>query len=191
MSLLASLPPLLAQAADHGHDAAHGAESEGILQIFGIQWPLMLAQLITVGIVFFILQKFAFGPITKVLADRRERIREADERAVRIEKQLAETEARTATALQEANAKADRLIAEAKDAAHVAGDQARAAATREAAALIDKARQAASLERDQLITEIKRDFGRLVVETTAAVTGKHLTDDDQRRLNEEATAALN
>lgn len=186
MSLLDHALPLLAAPADHAH-----AAPEGIMEIFGIQWPLMLAQLITVGIVFFVLQKFAFGPITKVLAERRERIREADERAVRIEQQLAETEARTVAAIQEANAKADRLITEAKEAAIVAGDSARAQATREAAALIEKGRQAAALERDQLVSEIKRDFGRLVVETTAAVTGKHLSEDDQRRLNHEATAALN
>jgi len=37
------------------------------------------------------------------------------------------------------------------------------------------------------MTQLKRELGRLVVDTTAKVTGKVLTPDDQRRLHEEAT----
>jgi F-type H+-transporting ATPase subunit b len=35
------------------------------------------------------------------------------------------------------------------------------------------------------MAELKRQLGRLVVETTSKVTGKILTPDDQRRLQEE------
>jgi len=37
---------------------------------------------------------------------------------------------------------------------------------------------------------LKRELGRLVVDTTAKVTGKVLTSDDQRRLQEEAARQL-
>jgi len=39
-------------------------------------------------------------------------------------------------------------------------------------------------------TELKKEFGRLVTNTTANVTGKVLTDDDQKRINEEALASV-
>ena len=53
-------------------------------------------------------------------------------------------------------------------------------------ALIAKAREAASLEHDRTMESLKRELGRLVVDTTAKVTGKVLTQEDQRRLQEEA-----
>jgi F-type H+-transporting ATPase subunit b len=40
------------------------------------------------------------------------------------------------------------------------------------------------------MAQLKRELGRLVVDTTAKVTGKVLTPDDQRRLQEEATRTL-
>jgi F-type H+-transporting ATPase subunit b len=47
------------------------------------------------------------------------------------------------------------------------------------------AREATTQERERMLTELKREIGRLVVQATAAVTGKILTSDDQRRLAEE------
>jgi F-type H+-transporting ATPase subunit b len=46
------------------------------------------------------------------------------------------------------------------------------------------------LEHERTMAELKRELGRLVVETTAKVTGKVLTSDDQRRLQEEAARQL-
>ena len=37
------------------------------------------------------------------------------------------------------------------------------------------------------MSQLKRELGRLVIDTTAKVTGKVLTSDDQRRLQEEAS----
>ena len=48
-----------------------------------------------------------------------------------------------------------------------------------------KARDAAARDHERMLSELKRDVGRLVVQTTAAVTGKILTPEDQRRLVEE------
>ena len=52
-----------------------------------------------------------------------------------------------------------------------------------------KAREAAEQDHDRMLAELKREVGRLVVETTAAVTGKILTPEDQQRLAED-TAKL-
>ena len=41
------------------------------------------------------------------------------------------------------------------------------------------------LEHDRMLSELKREVGRLVIDTTSKVTGKVLTTEDQRRLSEE------
>ena len=51
---------------------------------------------------------------------------------------------------------------------------------------MDKARQASEAEHARMLTELRREVGRLVVATTGKVIGKALTPEDQRRLAEEA-----
>ena len=48
-----------------------------------------------------------------------------------------------------------------------------------------KAKSAAAADRAQMLTDLKRDFGRLVITATGRVAGKVLTEEDQKRINEE------
>jgi F-type H+-transporting ATPase subunit b len=56
--------------------------------------------------------------------------------------------------------------------------------------IIAKAREATAQDHAQMLVELKHEVGRLVVQTTATVTGKILTPDDQRRLAEETEKQL-
>jgi F-type H+-transporting ATPase subunit b len=53
-----------------------------------------------------------------------------------------------------------------------------------------KAREATERDHDRMLADLKREVGRLVVQTTATVTGKILTPEDQKRLAEEAAKQL-
>jgi len=56
--------------------------------------------------------------------------------------------------------------------------------------LVVKEREASAIEHDRTMESLKQELGRLVVDTTAKVTGKVLTPEDQRRLQEEALSQL-
>jgi F-type H+-transporting ATPase subunit b len=56
--------------------------------------------------------------------------------------------------------------------------------------IIAKAREASAIEHERTMESLKRELGRLVVDTTAKVVGKVLTPEDQRRLQEEAARQL-
>jgi F-type H+-transporting ATPase subunit b len=56
--------------------------------------------------------------------------------------------------------------------------------------IVTKAREAAAQERAQMLAQLKREVGQLVVKTTATVTGKVLTADDQARLAAETQKQL-
>jgi len=60
----------------------------------------------------------------------------------------------------------------------------------EAERIIAMAREASALEYERSMDQLKRELGHLVVETTAKVTGKILSPEDQRRLQEEAARQL-
>ena len=157
---------------------------------FGISWPLFIAQVVNFIIVLIVLKKFAFGPIQAMLEQRKNRISEGEEKLKRIETQLAESEERTSAALEEANANAKRLIEEAKDSAATLSEQKTQEAIASAQGILAKAEDAAKSERNQMVAELKQDFGRLVAATTAGVTGKVLTEEDNKRINDEAVASI-
>ena len=162
----------------------------GLLETFGIDPVKLTAQIIIFIIVYAVLSKYAFGPVTGLLETRRQRITEGEEKLKQIADNLATSEAQSAAALQKANADADRMVKEARDAAVMVGDAERQKAVAEAAGIITKAREAAELERTRIMSELKRDFGRLVVDATSRVAGKTLNDEDQARLNKEALAQI-
>jgi F-type H+-transporting ATPase subunit b len=170
--------------------AAIPVESEGTLgeitRTFNITWPLFISQCVSFLIVAFLLKKFAFGPIQQMLEERRSRIAAGEEKLKVIERQLAESVETTAAALAKANEEAVRLIEEAKAGAATFSEQKAQEAIASAQTILAKADAAAKADRDRLITELKSEFGRMVALTTSQVTGKVLTPEDQRRINEDA-----
>jgi len=141
-------------------------------------------------IVALVLKQFAYKPILAVLEERRQRIAEGLLNAEKIKQQLADAEQRHAEILSQANAQAQKMIDEARDsAAHVA-ERKQQEAVVAAEQIMAKAREASAIEHEKTMTELKRELGRLVVDTTAKVTGKFLTSEDQRRLQDEASRQL-
>jgi F-type H+-transporting ATPase subunit b len=153
---------------------------------FGFNLWLFLSQVISFTIVALALRRFAYKPILGILEERRQRIAEGLLNAEKIKQQLAEAEQRYQEILSNANAQAQKMIDEAREsAAHVAErKQQEAVATAEQ--IVAKAREASAIEHERTMAQLKRELGRLVVDTTAKVTGKVLTPEDQRRLQEEA-----
>jgi F-type H+-transporting ATPase subunit b len=163
---------------------------ETIQRTFGLKGAFFIAQVINFFLVIFILKKFAFGPIQIMLEQRRLRISQGEEKLKQIEQQLAESEQTTAAAIAKANEEAIRLIHEAKLGAATFTEQKAQDAIAQAQQILSKAAAAAQADRDRLSTELKREFGRLVAATTQQVTGKVLTADDQRRINEDALTQI-
>lgn len=171
-----------------GSDLAETARSTA--EKFGFDWPHFVAQVINFLIVAGVLVAFAYKPILKVLEERRQRIAEGLANAERIKLELARTEAARQEALNQANLQANKLIEEARAAAARVQEQETRKAIAAAEQIIAKAREAAAQDHARMLAELRREVGRLVVETAAKVTGKVLTVEDQRRLAEETNRQL-
>jgi F-type H+-transporting ATPase subunit b len=160
------------------------------LEKFGVHWEPFLSNCISFLIVCFLLQKFAYKPVVTVLQARREKIAESLRNADRIKAELADAERKKADILAGANAEATRMIEEARASAAAIGERKTQQAIAEAEQIVAKAHEATRLEHDRMLTELKREVGYLVVQTTTLVTGKVLTPDDQRRINEETASQI-
>ena len=156
----------------------------------GIQPNILLAQTISFAVVFFVLWKFAYGPIFNMLHQRREKIAASLANAEKIKADVARTEAERQKILATAGDQANKLIDDARQAAARVREQETQKAIASAEQIVTKAREAAAQERAQMLADLRREVGRLVVKTTSTVTGKVLTDDDQRRLADETQKQL-
>ena len=160
------------------------------IQVLGIQWPKLLAQLLNFAIVMFVLWRWAYKPVFAVLEARRQKIAEGVANAEKSTAQLAKTEADRKAILAQAGDQANQMIEEARTAAVRVREVETQKAIAAAEQILIKAREAATQDRDRMLRELKREVGRLVVKTTTTVTGKILTPEDQRRLAEETEKQL-
>jgi len=174
--------------------AAAAPAGEGMVastaRAFGFNTSLFVSQVISFLIVAFLLHRFAYKPILKVLEARRQEIAQSLANAEQIKRQLAETEASRLKVMSDANAQANKLIEEARAAAAKVQEVETQKAIAAAEGIIAKAREAAALDHQRMLQDLRKEVGQLVVRTTAQVAGKILTMDDQKRLVEEANKQL-
>lgn len=152
---------------------------------FGVTWAKFGAQVILFIIVYWILSKKAFGPVINMLAERRRRIEEGQHNAEKIKKQLAEAELRYQEVLRKANEEATKLLEEARASTEAITQKQLQQAIKDAEGIIAKANESIVGERAKMVAEVKKEMVGLVVNTTAKVAGKVLTEEDRKRLSEE------
>ena len=154
---------------------------------FGVtSWEPFVANLIAFILMVVILRYLAFKPIQNVLEKRRQRIEEGEEMREESERQLASVKEQTHEMLVEAGEKIDA----AKAAASRLLEEQETVASQKAEEIVRKARQLAELEQQKEREALKEQFGQLVALAAAQVTGKMLTEEDQRRINREAIDSL-
>ena len=159
-------------------------------ETFGWNPWLFFSQVVSFAIVAFLLRRFAYKPVLAVLEERRRKIEEGQLNAEKIRKELAEAEKRYQEIVAKANADAQKMIDEARESAAHLSERKQQEAIAAAEQIIAKAREASAIEYERTMEALKRELGRLVVDTTAKVTGKVLTAEDQQRLQEETARQL-
>lgn len=170
--------------------AESGGQIQEIARTFGVDWPHLIAQTISFGVVCIVLYVFAYKPILRMLEARRQQIASGLANAEKIKAELARIEVERRAVLAKADTEGRQLIEDARAAtARLQADETRKAVAM-AEQIVDRAREAAERERAQMLAEVKHEVGRLVVQTSAAVTGKILTPEDHRRLAEETARQL-
>ena len=166
------------------------AQIEQIASTFGVDWSHLGAQIVSFGIVCVVLYLLAYKPILRMLSARREQIASGLANAAKIKRELDRIEAERVNVLMKADAEGKQLIEEARAAAARLQAQETQKAMASAEQIVIRGRETTERERAQMLAAVKHEVGRLVVQTTASVTGKILTAEDHRRLAEETASQL-
>jgi F-type H+-transporting ATPase subunit b len=167
-----------------------GNKVEEIARTFGVDWSHLTAQMISFAIVCAILYWLAYQPVLRMLETRRQQIAQGVANTAKINAALAGIEAHRTGVIAAAQTQGQQLIADAREAAKRLQEQETRRAIATAEQIVARAREAAAREHAHMLADLRREVGRLVVQTTAAVAGRVLTSDDQRRLAEETSRRL-
>jgi F-type H+-transporting ATPase subunit b len=146
---------------------------------------LMVWTIIAFGLTFFVLRRFAFGPIQKLIDERRDRIREALDEADKARHEARELRELTKAEREEAKAERERILDESRRQGQAQFEQARAQADDDLKRRLEENKREIEAENRRLAEQIRRDVVELTLLAAEKVTGKSLDADDQRRLIDE------
>jgi len=183
MELLGNIVPLAAEAAEHGEESGGSfLVSPGL--------GLMIWTLVLFLITMWVLSKVAFPKIQEALDKRAATISESIDAAERQRKESDELLAEYRARLAEAREQADDIMARARKAAETAEAEATAAGKEKREELVEAAKRDIEAETRRSLDQIRQEVADLTVLATERVTRKSLTDEDQKRLVEEALSEV-
>lgn len=165
--------------------------AQGIVDTFGIDWPMLIAQAINFLIVALVIWKFAFKNILSTIKEREKQISDSLKNADRIKLELEETEKQQQDTLQEASLAAKKTISSAQEQAKALIEAQKEDARNQAEEIITKAKLAMEQERERVLREAREEIASLVVLTTSKVLSKDLSEEEKQRFSSNAAEELN
>lgn len=161
-----------------------------VLEQFGIKPILLAAQIVNFFILLFILKKFLYGPILKVLDSRKKTIEESLKNAEEIERKLADAGemadrimANAAKESQKVMDETSKITAQVIDDAKIKADEIQKQAYGEVRASFEQ-------EKEELEKSVREHIAGLIFMIIQKATGKVLSQKDQKLLIAESLKAL-
>jgi F-type H+-transporting ATPase subunit b len=151
---------------------------------------LMIWTLVCFGITFFVLRKYAFGPIQKTIDERRERIRSSVEEAEHARAEARRLLEEHKQLIGQAKNEAGGILAEARKVADSQRDRAREEIEADRQRRLEDTRKQIEAETARALEQIRSEVAELTLVAASKVTGKVLDRDDHRKLIDDAIGEL-
>ena len=162
--------------------AVMAAESSGGISALGINLPGLIAQLVNFGVLLLILRLLAWGPIMRIVDERREKIEAGLNAAVEASEAAERSQEAAKAALEEARTEGRELVARAQETAARLSEELETQARSEAEQIVSRARAEIDAERQQAINSLRSEFAELTVNAAERVIGQSLDRDAHQRL---------
>jgi len=161
-----------------------------IFENFGIQPTLLLAQIVNFLIILFLLKKFFYRPIIKVLEDRKNRIEDSLKNADLISEKLAKTDEKSRLIIEGAQKNTQDLISDAKSEAERILNQAQEDARATGQEAMIQVRAQIENERVKMQKELEDQTLNLVIGVVKKVLSKTLSVKEKQTITKEAITHL-
>ncbi|EKD23625.1 MAG: ATP synthase F0 B subunit [uncultured bacterium] len=155
---------------------------EELIKTFHIDWKLIIAQLINFAIVLFVLKRYAYGPVLKMMTERSDKIEKGIKDAEHAHKRLAEITEKEKEVLVEAKKQAGEIIAHAEAAAIKNKEIIVAESKKQAEKILADATKKMEMEKNQMMQEIRTQVTDLVVAATGKVIDEKMDSEKDRAI---------
>jgi F-type H+-transporting ATPase subunit b len=145
------------------------------------EYGLMFWMLVVFLIVLFLLKKFAWGPILKMLNDRETLIEESLNKAAKAKEEIKDLQATNEKMLNEARVERDNMMKEAREARESIVNEAKNKAKVEADRMIAIAREQIQNEKMAAITDLKNQVATLSIEIAEKILKENLSKDENQK----------
>lgn len=151
---------------------------------------LMIWTLVCFAITLFVLWKYAFGPIQKMIDARRQRILESIEEADRAREEARHLLEEHKQLIAQARSEAEGILTEARKVSDAQRERVREETDLDRQRRLEETKRQIEAETARAIEQIRSEVAELTLAATAKVTGKVLDSADHRRLIEDAISEL-
>jgi len=151
---------------------------------------LMIWTIICFAITFFVLRKYAFGPIQQMIDARRLRIEQAIAEADRARDEARHLLEEHRKLIGQAKSQAEEILSEARRLADAQRERVREETEEDRQRRLEETRRQIEQATHQALGQIRDEVGKLSLLAAEKITRKTLTDADQRRLIDEALAEI-
>ncbi|HEX9664302.1 MAG TPA: F0F1 ATP synthase subunit B [Patescibacteria group bacterium] len=158
-----------------------------LIQKLGIDWRLLIGQIINFLILLFILYKFVYNPLLDILDKRQSKVEKSLVDAKKIEENLREAEIRKEKEILKAKKEAQTIIEKAKAAAENYRKETEQKTKEKIKTLIAESKEVIKDEKDKMFQSLRGEIADLVILTTKGMIGKEL---DQKKDKEIINIAI-
>jgi F-type H+-transporting ATPase subunit b len=148
-----------------------GDSSSGLGSL-GLDGKAFLIQLVTFLLAFWILKRYAFGPIAKVMDQRRKTIEDGVLLGEQMKKEKTELDDKVADELAKARSEADGIIAQAQDTSRGIVRDAEEKASEKAAGILKSADERIAADTKRARKQLEGELVGLISDATEAIIGE-------------------
>jgi F-type H+-transporting ATPase subunit b len=151
---------------------------------------LMIWTIVCFLISLYVLKRYAFGPMQKLIDERRERIRQALEEADNARSEARSLLEEHRRMIAQAKSEAEEILAETRRVAEINSRRMREETEAERQRRIEETRRQVEAETRRALEQIRQEVADLSLIAAEKVTRRSFADEDHRRLIEEAVGEL-
>ncbi len=155
-----------------------------------VRLGLMVWTIVCFGITFYILKRFAFGQIQKIIDERRERIRRSIEEAEKARNEARRLLEEHRTLIGQARGQSEQILSEARKVAESMARRVKEETEADRQRRLEETKRQIEAETQRALEQIRTEVAELTLIATTKVTGKVLEDADHKRLIDEAIRDL-
>ena len=161
-----------------------------LLAKLGINWQLLIAQVVNFMIVLGVLSYLVYKPLLDLLDKRTERVRKAMEEAKRLEEEAESLSRQRIERLKKIDEEAGILLAQARVTAEAMHSDMLDKAHKDSQKLLEKGRQDIAAERAAALRDMQDTLAKVITQLTEKLLERTFTPEDQKKALEEVTRSI-